>query len=215
MQRLASFAGTVGPVLFLGVVLVEGAVRPDYRPLHDTISELSAGPRGWVQSANFVVFGILFLMFARGTKASLRGARAARLGAALLTLIGIGVLGCGLFPAESWPPSSMGPAGLLHLISAIVLIFALLPVATAVLTRAFAADPRWRALAPATALTSLLTFTLLAGGLALMSPPGRPPRIGNEYAGLIQRVDVAVFLAWQFAVARRMARVGTSTRTPS
>jgi hypothetical membrane protein len=207
MQRLASLAGTVGPVLFLGVVLVEGAVRPDYRPLHDTISELSAGPRGWIQTANFVGFGILFLIFARGVKSSLPDARAARAGAALLTVIGLGVLGCGLFPAESWPPSSMGPAGLLHLICAMLLVFALLPVVTAVLTRAFAADARWRSLAPVTALTSLLTFTLLAGGLALMSPPGQPSRIGNEYAGLLQRVDVAVFLAWQVVVARRLSKV--------
>jgi len=41
MRRSASFAGTIGPVLFLTTVLVEGVVRPGYRPLHDTISELS------------------------------------------------------------------------------------------------------------------------------------------------------------------------------
>jgi hypothetical protein len=72
--------------------------------------------------------------------------------------------------------------------------------------RAFAADARWRSLGPASTLTSLVTLALLAGGLALMSPPGQPARIGNEYAGLIQRVDVAVFLAWQVAVARRIAK---------
>jgi hypothetical protein len=192
-------------VVFLAVLLVEGAVRPEYQPLHDTISELSLGPRGWIQTANFLVFGILFLVFASGVKASLDESRAAQLGGALLSAIGLGVLGCGLFRAESWPPSSMSPVGLLHLVCAIGLVFALLPVATGVLTRAFVADARWRTLALATGLTSLVTLALLVGGLALMSPPGRPPRIGNAYAGLIQRVDVAVFLAWQVAVARRIA----------
>lgn len=204
MRPLASLAGTIGPVLFFAVLLVEGAVRPGYRPLHDTISELSLGPRGWIQTANFLVFGSLFIVFARGVKASLDNSRAARLGGTLLSVIGLGVLGCGLFRAEPWPPSSMSPTGLLHLVCAMVLIFALLPVATGVLTRAFAGDARWSSLGLATGLTSFVTLVLLVGGLALMSPPGQPARIGNDYAGLIQRIDVGVFLAWQIAVARRI-----------
>ena len=56
-----------------------------------------------------------------------------------------------------------------------------------------------------TLLTSFLTLALLVGGLALTCTPGQPPRFGNVYAGLIQRIDVAVFLAWQIAVARRIA----------
>jgi len=204
MRRLAAFAGTVGPALFFAVILVEGAVRPGYRPLRDTISELSLGPRGWIQTANFLIFGVLFLIFARGVKAGVYGSRAGRMGGTLLSAIGIGVLGCGLFRAEPWPPSSMSATGLLHLVSAIVLVFALMPVATAMMTRAFAADARWRSLVLATGLTSTVTLALLVGGLSLMSPPGQPSRIGNEYAGLIQRMDVAAFLMWQIAVARRL-----------
>lgn len=212
MRPLAALAGTIGPVLFFVVLLVEGAVRPGYRPLRDTISELSLGPRGWIQTANFLVFGILFIVFARGMKASLGDSRAARLGATLLTVIGIGVLGCGLFRAEPWPPSSMSPAGLLHLASAMLLVFALLPVATGVMVRAFGADVHWRSLRPATGLTSFLTLALLVGGIAFMSLPGQPPRIGNDYAGLIQRTDVAVFLVWQIVSARRIARSHALTR---
>jgi hypothetical membrane protein len=211
--RGARLAGTVGPALFLVVLLVEGAVRPGYRPLHDTISELSLGPRGWIQTANFLVFGVLFIVFAHGVKAGLDDSRAARVGGSLLSLIGLGVLGCGLFRAQHWPPSSMGPAGLLHLACAMVLVFGLLPVATGVLMRAFAADARWRSLAPATGLTSFVTLTLLVGGLALMNPPGQPSRIGNDYAGLIQRMDVAVFLTWQIAVARRIVSRPSPART--
>jgi len=215
MRRLATLAGTVGPVLFFVVLLVEGAVRPGYRPLRDTISELSLGPRGWIQTANFLVFGILFMVFARGVKASLDDSRAARLGGTLLSVMGLGVIGCGLFRAEPWPPSSMSVTGVLHLLCAMVLVFALLPVATGVMVRAFAADVRWRSLGPATRLTSFVTLALLVGGIALMSPPGQPSRIGNDYAGLIQRVDVAVFLAWQMSVARRLTRSHALTRGSS
>jgi len=206
MRTLAAIAGTVGPLQFFLVLLAEGATRPGYRPLRDTISELSLGPRGWIQTANFLVFGLLFIVFARGVKASVNDSRATRLGAMLLSVVGVGVLGCGLFRAEPWPPSSMSLAGVLHLLCAIVLVFALLPVATGVMARAFSTDAHWRSLGRMTRLTSFLTLALLVGGLALMSPPGQPPRIGNVYAGLIQRIDVAVFLAWQIAVARRIAR---------
>jgi hypothetical membrane protein len=200
------FAGTAGPVFFFAVILFEGALRPQYRPLHDTISELSLGPRGWIQTANFLVFGVFFLIFARGVKADLADSGAGRLGGRLLAVVGIGVLGCGLFPAEGWPPSSMSTAGLLHVVCAMALVFALLPVVTGVLRRAFMAEERWRSLAPATGFVAVVTLVLLVGGLALMSPPGQPPRIGNEYAGLIQRIDVAVFLSWQVAVAQRISR---------
>ena len=101
-------------MLFLAVLIVEGAARPGYRPLHDTISELSFGPRGWIQTANFIVFGMLFVVFARGVNASLDDSRAARAGGALLSLIGLGVIGAGLFRAEPWPPSSMSLAGVLR-----------------------------------------------------------------------------------------------------
>ena len=96
--------------------------------------------------------------------------------------------------------------GLMHLVSAMVLVFGLLPVATGVLMRAFVADAHWRSLGAATGLTSFVTLALLVGGLALMSPPGHPPRIGNHYVGLIQRIDVVVFLAWQTAVGWRLMR---------
>jgi hypothetical membrane protein len=203
--KLASYAGTAGPVLFFAVVLAEGFLRPDYHPLRQTISELSLGPRGWIQTANFIVFGVLFLVFAAGMRAAVTRGPAARWGGRLLLLIGLGVLGCGLFPAEGWPPSSMSTAGLLHLVCAMVLIFALLPVATGLMCRGFATDPRWRSLAALTGAASFVTLVLLVAGLSLMSPPGEPAGIGNDYAGLIQRVDVGVFLAWQIAAARRLA----------
>src|ERR1051325_5284255 len=107
MRRLAALAGIAGPLVFFTVVILEGAHRRGYDPLRDTISELSLGPRGWIQTANFLVFGVLFLVFAYGVKTGLGGFGAARIGGLLLFVIGLGVLGCGLFRPEHWPPSSM------------------------------------------------------------------------------------------------------------
>ena len=48
------------------MVLVEGANRPGYDPLHHFGSELSLGSSGWMQVANFIGTGLLVLGFAAG-----------------------------------------------------------------------------------------------------------------------------------------------------
>src|SRR5215207_2164481 len=45
-------------VVFMGVLLIEGALRPGYRPTYHPGSALSLGDRGWIQIANFLQLGI-------------------------------------------------------------------------------------------------------------------------------------------------------------
>src|SRR5260370_35605360 len=49
--------GVAGAVLFTMIYLIEGVTRPGYSAWQQPISALSLGPGGWVQQANFVVFG--------------------------------------------------------------------------------------------------------------------------------------------------------------
>jgi hypothetical protein len=49
-----------GP-LFTATFLAEGAARDGYRPLRHPVSSLALGPRGWIQTANFAVTGVLTL----------------------------------------------------------------------------------------------------------------------------------------------------------
>jgi hypothetical protein len=39
-------AAVAGPVLFVLVFMVDSAVRPDYEPLRDSVSEAAIGPGG-------------------------------------------------------------------------------------------------------------------------------------------------------------------------
>jgi hypothetical protein len=201
-RRIAS-AAVVAPILFLCVVAAQDLLRPGFHPQSQFISELAAGPYGWIQIVNFVVLGAVILAFAGVMRRALAPSRP-RVGIALLALIGIGVEGCALFQADPWPPSSMSLEGILHLACAVVLVFTLLPVCCFALARAFAGDARLRGLAGYTRVTGAATLVLFAGGLALMSPPGSPPRVGNWYGGLIQRADVTVFLIWLTTVAARL-----------
>ncbi|GHO68074.1 hypothetical protein KSC_069660 [Ktedonobacter sp. SOSP1-52] len=57
---------------------MQGFLRTDlrlgYNPIAQEVSDLTAGPFGWVQQVNFIVFGLLIIAFAVGLS---RGVRAA------------------------------------------------------------------------------------------------------------------------------------------
>jgi hypothetical protein len=49
-------AGIAGPIMFAVVALVQSLLRPEHSLVADPISALAAGPSGWVQDVNFLVF---------------------------------------------------------------------------------------------------------------------------------------------------------------
>ncbi len=51
------FIALAGPTLFVLTALIFGFVKPKYRPLHNTISELALGRYGYIQTANFALSG--------------------------------------------------------------------------------------------------------------------------------------------------------------
>ena len=47
--------GVIGPLLFIVVLLIEGATRPGYSVLRNYGSDLELSNQGWEQIANFIV----------------------------------------------------------------------------------------------------------------------------------------------------------------
>ena len=67
LMRWAAMAGIAGPVLFtLGFLAQEQLRRGEYDPLSELVSALEAGTHGWIQQVNFVVLGVLTMIFAVG-----------------------------------------------------------------------------------------------------------------------------------------------------
>jgi hypothetical protein len=87
-RPLGATAGIIGPVLFVTVFTVEGWLRPGYDWRSMYVSELALGPRGWVQIANFALYGVLQLVFASGMAAEFPNGTASRAGPLVLRLIG-------------------------------------------------------------------------------------------------------------------------------
>jgi hypothetical membrane protein len=92
-------AGVLGPVLFtVGFLLLGLLRRGEYDPVAEQVSNLTAGPYGWAQQVNFIVFGLLLLAFAAGLHRGMWPTRGGVTGPALLGCNGVGLVLAGLFP---------------------------------------------------------------------------------------------------------------------
>jgi hypothetical protein len=205
-RRFAAIAGMIGPALFVVTFTIEGWLRPGYRAREMFVSELSLGSRGWIQIANFIVTGVLLLLFARGVAGQFRDGKASRAGPILLTIIGIGFLASGPFVMDppSTPADEMSWHSKLHWNVFGALVFALSPVSCFVFLRRFYAEPAWWPLRWPTIAAGITTA---AAALFMAIAPTRPPEAPNAFNawnGAVQRVFVIIYLAWIFMFAWRL-----------
>ncbi|HEX4831234.1 MAG TPA: DUF998 domain-containing protein, partial [Trebonia sp.] len=63
-HRFLLALGAAGPPVFIACYLANGAAQPGYSSWHDTISALSLARSGWIQVANFMLYGVLTRCFA-------------------------------------------------------------------------------------------------------------------------------------------------------
>lgn len=198
---LGGWAGMIGSALFVTVFTIEGWLRPGYDPRSTFISELSIGPRGWIQILNFVVLGILFLTFAWGVAAVFRDGKASKAGPILLAIIGFSFLVSGPFVTDvaGIPRDQMSVHGLVHGIFG-ALVFSLSPVSCFVFWRRFRQDPNWKHLAAWTLAAGIIT----SAAVILLSAATKTTVIPNAFTpwnGIIQRMVIIPYLIWIFTFA--------------
>lgn len=195
--------GIIAGPLFVAVWLVEGALRPDYHPLRHPISALSLGAGGWRQVANFLLTGALVICCAAGLWRTLRAERPFTWGALLIGVVGVGLIGAGLFPTDpalGYPPGTRPQVeytavGIVHFLFSLP-VFLALPGACFLFARHFA-----RRRMVGRALYSLASGIgmFVAFCLAVVGFSGDTGLV--EYGGLFQRVSLVVGLGWLMVVA--------------
>ncbi|MFC8807744.1 DUF998 domain-containing protein [Streptomyces anthocyanicus] len=94
-QVLLACGMAAGP-LFTVAYLLQGASRVGYRPFRHPVSSLAFGRAGWVQTVNFLLAGLLSLVFAVG----LWRVGFSRWGALLIGAWAVGLLGAGAFRTD-------------------------------------------------------------------------------------------------------------------
>jgi hypothetical membrane protein len=204
----------IGPLLFIVVLLIEGATRPGYSAWRTDGSYLALSDQGWEQIANFIVCGALCIAFAVGLRRVWRTGRASLWGPLLVGLFGLGLVIAGVFvtdPGQGYPPGAPLTGGeqtwhgWIHGINALLFFLVALPASCFVLARRFVAEPqnrRWG------------TYSWMVGALILViSLPINTFVVPfAEYAGLpvieglIQRVEIIVGWTWLALTALRLWR---------
>jgi len=166
--RLLACGVAAGP-LFLAVWLIQALTRDGFDLTHHPLSLLSLGERGWIQIANFVVTGVLYVLCAAGMRRVLRTGQGGTWGPVLVGLNGIGLIVAGVFVTDAgagFPPGAPAGAperiswhGILHEAGFIVATLSWM-VACFVFARRFAAlGQRGRAAACVAAPVAVLVLT--------------------------------------------------------
>lgn len=182
--------GMATAVVFVAILLVEGALRPGYDPTYHTVSELSLGDRGWIQIANFLQMGVGMFAFAVGIHRTLN----TLVGAILLAIFGVGMMAAGAFlpapkrgyppGAPTWTPDQLSWHHQVHDVVGGPVAF--LAIFGACLTLVGRLDGPWR-------LYTVLTATI---GLALTIWTALAYRRDAVNTGLVQRALILVYWSW-------------------
>ncbi len=205
-QRLLAWAGIVGPVVFtLGFLAQEAFRRSEYSPMTEPVSALEAGPHGWVQQLNFLIFAALTFAQAIGLHGGIRATRRGWAGPALLALTAVGLVVAAVFPLrEDAAGVTYDPGG--HMVGGLLFFFGS-PAALIVLSRRMRRDPRWSGLA-SYALATGIALVLVAVVTATLVIPDDGPL--HDWAGLVQRVAiVALLFPCRIALGVRLLRVSS------
>ena len=205
---VAAWAGLVGPVLFtLTWVAQELARLEEFSPIEETVSALEAGPNGWIQQVNFLVFGVLTMVFAAGLHRLLAPSRAGVLGSALLFVSGVSGVLAGALPLRedaagvTYDPGGHQPNGFVFFTSS--------ALALLVISFALAQHAEWRRLAIPVRVAGILMMVSVPFMGALVIPDGAPL---HDWAGLAQRLIVlGLLFPARLALSHRLLRLAEHT----
>lgn len=118
---LLGYGVLAGP-FYLTVGLIQAIVRDGFDLSRHALSLLANGPGGWVQSANFVLTGLMVVAAGAGMSRALRGQ--SRAAGWVMGLFGVSMIVAAIFPADpvdGFPigtpvgyPTSVSTTGILH-----------------------------------------------------------------------------------------------------
>ncbi|CCH15791.1 DUF998 domain-containing protein [Micromonospora lupini] len=206
-KSLLAYGVIAGP-LYVAVSLVEVFTRSGFDPTRHAWSMLSNGDRGWIHITNFLVSGLLTIVFAVGLRRALASGPGARWAPRLIGAYGVSLIAAGLLRADpglGFPvgtpdgPGAISWHGYGHFASGAI-GFSCLIAACFVLARRFAAEG-----AAGWAWSSRVVGVVFGAGFL-----GVTAGAGAAWSILAFTAAVLLISGWQAAVAvdryRRVSR---------
>jgi hypothetical membrane protein len=176
--------GLIGPIVFSITYLVLGATLPGYDNLRQPISDLELGSYGWMQSLNFIVFGVFSTFFAVGLRMELMRGLGAIWLPTLQVCIAVGLMVSGIFIHN--PLHTLG--SMVSFLSLILSFF--------LFARRFEGDNRWKGWS----LFSIICGILMIIFLALFGSA----RDHHGHSGLFERMVVFIRTIWSLPFITRL-----------
>lgn len=186
--------GLVAGPLWVGVVLIQMAIRPGFDIRRHAVSQLTLGDLGWVQVADFIAAGVLATAFAIGVRRQLAGRRGGIWGALLIGAFGLGLVGAGLFtadPGNGFPPGTpdtpgqISSHGVMHLMFAAIAFLSIMAASAIVYAR------RYRGLGR----NGRMAHSIFTGAFFLVTWIALIAT-GARFAAVNVAFAIAVLLAW-------------------
>ena len=197
-MRTFSIGGVVGPILFVVVIAVAGALRPDYSHISNFISELGATgtSRAWlINYAGFVPAGLMLLGFGLALGHQLRRHHLSPIAAVLVIAFAVGMTTSGIASCDLGCPQGTGTLeNRVHDNIAPVAFLSLI-IGVAIFGFQVRRIPRWRGLSAYSLLSSAVAFGLMATLVASIE--------AREFTGLWQRLLLGVLFLWCAVVSTR------------
>ncbi|MFI7520138.1 DUF998 domain-containing protein [Micromonospora globbae] len=216
MSKAPLICGTAAGPLFVLSLLIQGATRDGYDPLRHPVSSLALGHHGWVQTATFLVAGVLTAVLAVGLRRTLPRGPGRLWGPLFVGVWALGLVGAGLFttdPVSGYPPGSPDrlPAyssthAALH-DGVSLLAFIAIMGACIVFTRRFVAGNQWR-----WAFYSATTAAVVLVALGLSNAAFAQSQNLVAFGGLFQRIVIVAAWLWLTLLAWKTYRSDERSR---
>lgn len=177
--------GIIGAITFGIINFSFSVVHTEYIIGRQPIGDLELLPNGWIQSVDFILFGLFSWAFAIGLRKELNGGFGSALIPFTQELVALGLIVAGIFARDP-----------MHLIGSIVM-FTFMTMSCFVFAWRFKSDPRWKGWAAYSVITGALMIIFL---ILFAYARGH-----HGYSGLFERFAMITRGFWLFAFAVKCA----------
>jgi hypothetical protein len=206
LKKVAIYMALASPYIFIAVYLILGSITPGYSHFAHTISRLSIGKYGLLQSLNIMQFSLGLCMMIYLVRHTIKSSETIReisimLGTAAITLALLAIFPTD--PIDSFPKQifSVSKTALIHF--ALVCLFVLIaPMRIIKLYNAFRKDIQYKDMTKITILSGWITFILSILWFVFFYYG-----IGNEYRGLWQKIIALITIYWIIRIMKRTASI--------